>query len=214
MLFDDVHISNHVELDTDSYGIGCVRITGTDGITQVAPDIAPVYRLVIEGMRLARQLGELSHHPEPQAADQVREELAEVVETLPLTLAPDFRPAVTEVLEEIIGSAAAGRTKCSLCAVTESDQDEMNLAGLIRGCRVEVTVALPWVGRSKTIDPANLRATSKPILDGISDAAVVWHDDNSVWVTEREPLPWQGEDVVVRFVVIDPGAPVEWDPAE
>ncbi|WP_164700868.1 hypothetical protein [Modestobacter sp. KNN46-3] len=84
----------------------------------------------------------------------------------------------------------------------------------IRGCRVEVTVALPWRGRSSTVDPANLRASSKPILDGISDAQVVWPDDNWTWVTEREPLPWQGDDVVVRLVVVDPAAPGEWDPAE
>ncbi|SNR38813.1 hypothetical protein [Blastococcus mobilis] len=88
-----------------------------------------------------------------------------------------------------------------------------DLAG-IRGCRVEVTVALPWRGRSKSIDPANLRATTKPILDGISDAQAVWPDDNWTWVTEREPLPWQGDDVVVRLVVVDPAAPGEWNPAE
>lgn len=84
----------------------------------------------------------------------------------------------------------------------------------IRGCRVEVTVALPWRGRSKTVDPANLRATSKPVLDGITDSQAVYPDDNWTWVTEREPLPWAGDDVVVRLVVVDPATPGEWDPAE
>jgi hypothetical protein len=85
----------------------------------------------------------------------------------------------------------------------------------IRGCRVEVTVALPWgADRREKMDPANLRATTKPVLDGISDAQVVWPDDDRVWVSEREPLPWRGADVVVRFVVVEPGVPPEWNPAE
>lgn len=81
----------------------------------------------------------------------------------------------------------------------------------VAGCRVQVSVALPVSGNQRR-DPANYRATTKPVIDGITDAGLIWPDDNAVWVTETEPRLWHGEHVVVRLVVLDPDEQL-WDPA-
>ena len=103
---------------------------------------------------------------------------------------------------------AAHRSAWRQAACAAADGAAAALAPL-RGHRVEVTVALP-VADKRRRDPSNWMATCvKPILDGITDAAALWPDDNATWVTVREPVLWTGPDVVVPVTE----APPAWDPS-
>jgi hypothetical protein len=80
---------------------------------------------------------------------------------------------------------------------------------VLRGYRTEVTVALPVSQPGRRRDPSNWVATCvKPILDGVTDSATVWPDDNGTWVEVREPVLWGGKNVVVRVAIASP----KWEP--
>ena len=104
---------------------------------------------------------------------------------------------------------AAHRRAWRAAAHLAADAAASTLAPLA-GRRVVVTVALPVAQPGRRRDPHNWVGTCvKPILDGITDAGVLWPDDNSAWVEVREPTLWGGGDVVVRVAP----AGDRWDPA-
>jgi hypothetical protein len=78
-----------------------------------------------------------------------------------------------------------------------------------KGQPVEVTVALPFKDNRRR-DPSNYIATTKGILDGLTDSGCLWPDDNSDWVRQGEPVLWRGPDVVVRIRLRDPS--LDWVP--
>ncbi|SNR38835.1 hypothetical protein [Blastococcus mobilis] len=124
-----MYLSTHVFLGTDSYGFRFLNITGTDGTTYVAQDSSAVYRLFIQAAHEGRDLGELSHHPtEAHAAEIARKKFRETTEDLARTVYPEYAPALTEVLLEVVGTHAASREVCGTCRDIDGDREEMTMA--------------------------------------------------------------------------------------
>ncbi|WP_164700871.1 hypothetical protein [Modestobacter sp. KNN46-3] len=124
-----MYLSTHVFLGTDSYGFRFLNITGTDGTTHVAQDTSAVYRLFVRAVREARQLGELAHHPAEGKAEEIaREKFRTTTEDLARTVYPEFAPALTEVLLEVVGTHAARREVCGTCRDIAGDREEMTVA--------------------------------------------------------------------------------------
>lgn len=84
---------------------------------------------------------------------------------------------------------------------------------LIRGCAIEVKVALP-VGDNRKRDALNYAATVKPLIDGVTDSQEVWPDDNDEWIRGTRIALWRPQTPDLVLIRLQVAGAREWPPTE
>lgn len=95
-------------------------------------------------------------------------------------------------------------------AAARAARDEL---GPVRGCAIEVSVALPVPDRRRR-DALNYAATVKPLLDGLTDSLEVWPDDNDEWIRSTHICLWRPSTPDLVLIRLQVAGVRTWPPSE